>query len=103
MQTEEERELARLKRKAREAKRKIGLIINELAGPAFNLGFADGKLATMLNLPYKPPDIIKADRYTEHQYWRGWHDRREAAIEDGYKPTVRLPKPPISDPPDDEE
>ena len=95
MQTEEERELARLKRKAREAKRKIGLIINELAGPAFNLGFADGKLATMLNLPYKPPDIIKADRYTEQQYWRGWSCGLESAIEEGYRPTVRLPKPPI--------
>ena len=95
MQTEEERELNRLKRRAREAQKQIDQIVNELALPAFGLGYANGKMAAMLNLPYGPPDIIKADRYTEQQYWRGWSCGLETAIEEGYKPTVRLPKPPI--------
>jgi len=95
MQTEEERELARLKRRAREAKRKIAQIVNQLEAPAFGLGYADGKMAGMLNQPYRPPDIIKADRHTEHRYWLGWSYGLDTAIEDGYKPTVRLPKPPI--------
>ena len=102
-ESDEKRELARLKRRARETLKKIAWIISELAYPAFDLGLADGKMAAMLNQPYKPPDIIKADRRTEHEYWRGWRDGREAAIEEGYKPTTRLPKPPIPDSPDDEE
>ena len=95
MQTEKERALARLNRRAREALKRIAQIVNQLAAPAFDLGYADGKMAAMLNLPYGPPDIIKADRYTEHQYWRGWSCGLKTAIEEGYKPTVRLPKPPM--------
>ena len=95
MQTEKERELAKLKRRALDALTRIAQIVNQLAAPAFDLGYADGKMAAILNLPYEPPDIIKADQYTEQQYWHGWRDGRESAIEDGYKPTVRLPKPPI--------
>ena len=95
MQDPKTRELNRLKRRAREALKKIAQIVSELAAPAFDLGYADGKTAGMLNLPYKPPDIIKADPYTEQQYWRGWRNGREAAIEEGYKPTVKLPNPPM--------
>ena len=95
MQTEKERELARLKRQARKAKKQIAQIVSRLEVPAFHLGYVDGKMAGMLNLPYKPPDIIKADLHTEQHYWRGWSCGLETAIEEGYKPTVRLPKPPI--------
>ena len=93
MITEKERELARLKRHAREAKKKITWIVDQLTDPAFCLGFADGKLAAMLNLPYDPPNFTKADPHTAHQYLRGWLDGWQTKIEDGYKPTVKPPKP----------
>lgn len=99
MQTEKERELARLRRKARESQKQIDQIINDLASHAFDLGYANGKIAAMLNQPYRPPDIIKAEQVTAHQYWKGWREGRRAAIEDGYEPTVKLPKPPKPTPP----
>ena len=98
-ESDAQRALARLKRRARETLKKIAWIISELAYPAFDLGLADGKMAAMLNQPYKPPDIIKADQAIAHQYWKGWRDGWRAGIEEGYKPTIKMPKPPKPTPP----
>lgn len=95
MQTEEERELARLKRQVRETNRKIDRILIDLASPAFHLGKAEGQMGAMLNRPYKPPAIFKEYLHLAENYRRGWIDGYEIAIEHGYKPTIRLPKSPL--------